>query len=319
MKKTKKLLPHSLFLIQPLMKWVCYSLLPCLAAATYFFGLRALALTAVVVLAGVVTEGLFTLRQGKPITSAVFVSALIFSLSLPPTLPFWMAVVGIVFGITFGKMVFGGFGYNVFNPAMVGRCFIYITFPVAMTNRWVQPLSRSHDDLLTWFPAIDAVSAATPLSSLSSGVSVPLRNLFMGSTAGSLGETCAPIIILGGIYILIKKAAPWRLAIACLIGGISMSIVLYTIGLAGAVPPLAALLSGSFLFGTFFVVTEPISGPKQKLSQWIYGGSIGALTILLRRYSNFPEGIMFAVLFMNMFAPLFDIGVTGWKHRGEAK
>ena len=310
-------IPRRLFLVQPMMIRVCYALIPCLAGAVYFFGLRALVLTAVVLFFGIATEGAFTLRQGKPISSAVFVSGLILALSLPPTTPFWIAIIGIVFGIVFGKMVFGGFGYNVFNPAMVGRCFIYIAFPIAMTNRWVEPVGGEYGGFITWFPPVDALTTATPLEVLRTGMDFPLVKLFMGNIPGSLGETCAWLVLLGGIYIIIKKSAPWRLAVSCLLGGASLSFVLGYAGISSIPDPLTSMLSGSFLFGAFFVVTEPISGPKTDAAQWIYGFIIGGLTIILRRYSNFSEGIMFAVLFMNMFVPAMDMAVKEWKKKGK--
>jgi len=313
----KGAIPEKLFLIQPMMIRVCYGLIPCLMASVYFFGLRSLVLTALVLVFGIASEGAFTLPRGKPITSAVFVSSLILGLSLPPTIPFWIAITGIVFGIVFGKMVFGGFGRNVFNPAMVGRCFIYITFPIAMTNRWVEPLGGKYGGFTEWFSPIDALTGATPLEVFRAGEDFPLARLFMGNTSGSLGETCAWLILLGGVYIIIKKSAPWRLAVSCLLGGVSFSFVLGHAGISLVPDPLFSMLSGSFLFGTFFVVTEPISGPKTEAAQWIYGFIIGGLTIVLRRYSNFSEGIMFAVLFMNMFVPVMDMAVREWKGRGK--
>jgi Na+-transporting NADH:ubiquinone oxidoreductase subunit B len=306
------------FFIQPLMIPVCYALLACLIASVYYFGLRSLVVTLVVLLFGIAAEGIFTLRQGRPITSAVLVSCLIFAMSLPPTIPFWMAAVGIVFGIVFGKMVFGGFGFNVFNPAMVGRCFIYITFPLSMTNRWVEPLADQYGGFMTWFPSVDALTTATPLQLVRQGNAVPLTKLFTGSISGSLGETCAWLIILGGIYIIIKKSAPWRLAVSCLLGGFLMSTALSAVEVSFVPDPLTYLFAGSFLFGTFFVVTEPVTGPKQKISQWIYGFLIGGLTIVLRRYSNFSEGMMFAVLFMNVFVPITDFWVVEWKQRRKS-
>ncbi len=306
----KPRLPKKLFLMQPMMIRVCYGLIPCLIGSVYFFGLRSLVLTALVLVFGVATEGVFTFPQGKPITSAAFVSCLILALSLPPTIPFWIATIGIVFGIVFGKMVFGGFGNNVFNPAMVGRCFIYITFPIAMTNRWVEPLWGRWGGFTEWFPPVDALTTATPLPVLKSGEDVPLQDLFMGNIPGSLGETSVWLILLGGIYIIVKKSAPWRLAVSCLLGGIVMSLVLRTLGIQGVPDPITSLLAGSFLFGAFFVVTEPISGPKTKAAQWIYGFIIGGLTIVLRRFSNFSAGIMFSVLFMNMFVPIMDTTVN---------
>jgi Na+-transporting NADH:ubiquinone oxidoreductase subunit B len=299
-------LPKELFLKQPIMIRVCYGLIPCLIGSVYFFGWRSLVLTVLVLLFGIAAEAAFTLPQGKPISSAVLVSSLILSLSLPPTTPFWIAIIGIVFGIIFGKMVFGGFGYNIFNPAMVGRCFIYISFPIAMTARWVEPFSGQHGGFTLWSPGVDALTQATPLAILKAGKSFPLEKLFVGNIPGSLGETAAWLILLGGIYIVATKAAQWRLVGSCLLGGIVLSFALWTSGIEGVADPLTTLMAGSFLFGAVFVVTEPISGPKTKAAQWIYGFIIGGLTIIIRRFSSFSAGIMFATLFMNMFVPIMD-------------
>lgn len=302
---TKKLLQ-----VQKVMLRVCYAMIPIVIASVYLFGWRSLVLIALVFVFGISTEALFTIRQGKPITSAVFVTCLIFSLSLPPTIPFWMALIGIVAGVALGKMVFGGFGQNIFNPAMVGRCFIYITFPVQMTNLWVQPMWGGLGGFARWSGFPDAVTQATPLQNLKLGISVPLQGLFIGNIPGSLGETSALLIILGGLYILYKKAASWRLALSCLLGGAILSGILHASGVGSIPSPLSTLLSGSFLFGTVFVVTEPISGAKTKMGQWIYGFMIGGLAVVLRGFSNFSEGIMFSVLIMNAFVPILDQTVS---------
>jgi Na+-transporting NADH:ubiquinone oxidoreductase subunit B len=298
--------PEKMLLKQPVMLRVCYALLPLVFASVYLFGWRSLAVVVVVLAFGIATEALFTFREGKPVTSAVFVTSLIFSLSLPPMSPFWMAVVGIVVGVALGKMVFGGFGQNVFNPAMVGRCFLYVTFPLEMTNQWAAPLWGGAAGFGKWSLSLDAVTQATPLVEGHKGISVPLEQLFLGNTAGSLGETSALLIIMGGIYLISKKAAPWRLAVSCLIGGILLSSLLHGLGVKGVPSALATLLSGSFLFGSVFVVTEPISGAKTPYGQWIYGFMVGGLTVVLRGFSNFPEGVMFSVLIMNAFVPLID-------------
>ena len=295
--------------MQKVMLRVCYALFPLVFASVYLFGWRSLVLVLVVLAFGIATEALFTLRQGKPITSAVFVTSLIFSLSLPPMIPFWMAVVGIVAGVGLGKMVFGGFGQNVFNPAMVGRCFLYVTFPIEMTNQWAGPVWRCPAGFGRWSVALDAVTQATPLVEWRKGISVPMEQLFLGNTAGSLGETSALLILLGGAYLMYTKAAPWRLAVSCLIGGILLSSVLHGFGATGVPSALATLLSGSFLFGSVFVVTEPVSGAKTQYGQWIYGFMVGGLTVVLRGFSNFPEGVMFSILIMNAFVPLIDQAV----------
>lgn len=282
---------------------------PLVLASIYIFGWRALILLALAFLFGILTEALFTFRQGKPITSAVFVTCMIFTLSLPPTIPLWMVIIGIIVGVALGKMVFGGFGQNVFNPAMVGRCFLYITFPVELTNTWIQPMWGGLAGFSRWSNSADAITQATPLVVLKKGASIPLGDLFFGNIPGSLGETSALLIVLGGIYIVYRKAASWRLAVSCLLGGSILSGSLHVLGFETVASPTSAILSGSFLFGCAFVVTEPISGAKTKAGQWIYGSMIGALTMTLRGFSNFSGGIMFSVLIMNAFVPILDQSV----------
>ena len=298
--------PDKLFLKQKVMLRVCYALIPLVFAAVYLFGWRSLVLLLIVTGVGIATEAAFTWNQGKPVTSAVLVTSLIFTLSLPPTTPFWMAVVGIVAGVALGKMVFGGFGRNVFNPAMMGRCFIYVTFPMELTNQWVDPILGGAAGFGRWSTLPDAATMATPMVALREGGEVALEKMFFGVTSGSLGETSALLIILGGIYLIYTKAASYRLALSCLGGGIILSGLLHALGVPTVPSPLLTLVSGSFLFGTVFVVTEPISGAKTNSGQWIYGFFIGALTIVLRGFSNFSEGIMFSVLIMNAFVPILD-------------
>lgn len=285
---------------------VVYALIPMVLASIYFFGWRSLVLTCVVLICGIGTEALFTFKQKKPVTSAVFVTCLIFSLSLPPTVPIWIAVIGIVTGVALGKMMFGGFGLNVFNPAMVGRCFIYITFPLQMTNQWIEPFREGLAGLSFWSGSIDALTSATPLRVLREGTALPWQDLVLGRTAGSLGETSAVLIIIGGLYIIYKKAASWRLALSCFLGGTICTLILRAAGLEQIPTLFSTLAAGSFLFGAFFVATEPVSGAKTKLGQWIYGLMIGILIVVLRGFSNFSEGVMFSVLIMNAFAPLLD-------------
>lgn len=303
--------PDKLFLKQKVMLKVCYALSPLVVASIYLFGWRSLALLAVVFVFGIASEAIFVFKQEKPVTSAVFVTCLIFCLSLPPLVPFWMAVIGIVAGVAIGKMAFGGFGQNTFNPAMVGRCFIYITFPTQMTNEWIEPLWGGAGGFAGWFSGPDAFTQATPMVLLKEGEPVLLGRLFFGNTSGSLGETSVLLILLGGVYLIYTGAASYRLAGSCLLGGIVLSGVLHTLGVPNIPSPVMTLISGSFLFGSVFVVTEPVSGPKTKAGQWIYGFMIGGLTVVLRGFSNFSEGFMFSVLLMNAFVPVMDRAVRG--------
>ena len=311
-------IPARKFLIQKVMLRVCYGLTPLVLASVYLFGWRALALLAVVLACGVAAEALFAFRNGQPVTSAVLVTGLIFFLSLPPTIPFWMAAVGIVAGVCFGKMVFGGFGMNTFNPAMVGRCFIYVTFPIQMTGQWAAPAAGPLGGLAAWTVSVDAVTQATPLVALKHGGAVPWLDLFLGNVSGSLGETSALLIILSGLYLVYTKAASWRLAGSFLLGGLIVSGLHQALGSSATLAPIPTLLSGSFLFGCAFVITEPITGPKTQPAQWFYGLTAGALVVVLRAYSNFAEGVMFAVLLVNSFAPLMDHAVRAWQARKGA-
>lgn len=312
-------LPKKFILWQKPMLSVSYALMPLLFASIYFFGWRSLALTGTVLFFGIITEALFTYSQGKPVTSAVFVTGLIFTLSLPPTIPFWMAIIGIVAGVTMGKMMFGGFGQNVFNPAMVGRCFIYITFPLQMTNNWAEPMRGGWGGFAHWSAPLDTVSRATPLVGLRQGDLIAWEDLFLGHTSGSLGETSAVLILIGGLFIIAMKTASWRLALSCLLSGIFCSGILSFAGFETIPSPHMTLLAGSFLFGSFFVVTEPVSGAKTKPGQWIYGGMTGALIVVLRGFSNFSEGVMFSVLIMNSFVPILDLAVRHLQMRKKAK
>ena len=294
---------------------VCEALAPVAIFSIYLFGWRALLLLLVVTVFGVATEAIFLLPKKKPVTSAVFVTCLIFTLSLPPAVPFWIAAIGIIVGVGLGKMVFGGFGRNIFNPAMVGRCFIYVCFPVQLTSGWLVPFASGWRGFGGYSPGAGAITSATPLVALKQGMAVPFHKLFFGFTSGCLGETCGLLIIAGGIYILWRKAASWKLTLSCLAGGLLFSLILDAPTLGLSVSLLRTLFAGAFLFGSVFVVTEPVTAPNTEIGKWVYGAAIGALAVTLRAYSNFPEGVMFAVLILNAFVPLMDKGFKGLQMR----
>jgi Na+-transporting NADH:ubiquinone oxidoreductase subunit B len=307
--------PAKKLQVQKGMVAVLYALLPCLFFSVYLFGWRSLAIVAVTLLFGFATEALFTFREGRPVTSAVFVTSLILALSLPPTIPLWMCALGAVVAVGLGKMAFGGMGRNIFNPAMVGRCFLYVSFPLHMTNRWTEPIPGGAGGFGSWTAPPDGVSGASPLALLRGEGEVAGLDLLFGFTGGSLGETSALVIILGGAWLIYRKVASWRIVFSCLGGGLAVSILFRLLGDPGLPTSPETLLAGSFLFGAAFVATEPISAARTKEGQWVYGFAIGVLTVLLRLFSNFPEGIMFSVLLMNAFAPLLDLGVGRLKSR----
>jgi Na+-transporting NADH:ubiquinone oxidoreductase subunit B len=303
----------------PMLK-VVYALIPLGLAAVYYFGWRFLLVLAVVTATGVLSEYFLARAYGMKLTSSVLVTSFLFSLSLPPTVPVWIAIVGIVFGVVFGKMVFGGFGKNIFNPAISGRAFIYISFGVPLTGRFVDPVSTGAARGFTaWMPSIDTASSASPLVQQLEGEFFSLADLFLGNIRGSFGETSALLILIGGIYIVWKKAANWRFIIASAGAFLVTDAALYYAGVSGVLQPLYALFSGSFLFAAVFMVTDPVSASQTTdLGRWIYGAVIGALTVLIRVFAGWPEGVTFAILFGNMFAPLIDYLIKEQKNKNKA-
>ena len=298
------------------MNKVLYALAPAIAASIYFFGWRALILILVSNAAALLCEYAFARHYREQVTSAVFVSATLFAMSLPPAIPFWMAVVGIAFGIGFAKMAFGGFGKNIFNPAIAGRAFIYVNFSTPMTGRWFEPFQGGWGGLSHY--SVDAVCNATPMQILKTGGHVPLENLLLGNTAGCLGETAAVLLLVGGLYLMFNKTANYRLSVSCLAAALLLQSILHYAGVDNAMPPIQATLSGGFILAALFMVTDPVSAPKTNPGRWIYGILIGVLTVVIRTFSVWAEGAMFAILLGNMFAPLIDQCVEHFK-RGAGK
>jgi Na+-transporting NADH:ubiquinone oxidoreductase subunit B len=226
-----------------------------------------------------------------------------------------MAAVGIAFGITFGKMVFGGFGKNVFNPAITARAFVYVSFGVPMTAEFIAPAGLFPGGFGTWLSQADVVSSATPLITGDSS----LVNLFLGLVPGSFGETSALLVLIGGIYIIWKKAANWRLTVSSIVVFLLLQTVFWAVGIDGVHNPLYSLLSGSFLLGAFFMITDPVSSSQStNIGRWIYGGLFGLITVLIRVFANWAEGVTFAILFANMFAPLIDYMIKEQKKKKAA-
>lgn len=311
---------------QPPMKRVLYALTPAALASVWFFGWRSLVVIAVVVLAGFLTEYIFGRFTKQGVTSSIFVTSLLFALSVPPSIPLWIAVVGVVFGVVFGKMAFGGFGRNVFNPALVGRVFVYVSFAGPMTTRWWDP-ATSPSSFLS-LPAgaggfaryaADATSSATPLGALASGERVDLPSLFWGNVSGCIGETSAFLLALGGLYIVWKKAANWRIVLPSFAAFLILESILWLAGIPTAAEPLSALLSGGVILGLFFMATDPVSAAQTNGGRWIYGALVGALVVLIRVFSAWPEGTMFAILLGNSFAPIVDYLVRRRQDAAKAR
>ncbi len=249
------------------------------------------------------TEYLFIRKKtnGK-VSMAVFVTGTLLAMTLPPTIPLWIAGVGAVIAVAFGKMVFGGFGMNVFNPAIVGRTFIYVSFPQQMTIDWVKPFTSLPGGFVNYLNGIDMKTSATILSSkLGQTSEFSLWNAFTGLIPGSIGETSALLILIGAIYLIITKTAKWQPMLATLVSLYIFNIIFY-----GFNDALFYVLSGGALFGIVYMVTDPVSQAKTKPGLWIYGILIGFLTVFIRKFSLFSEGFMFAILLANTFMPIIE-------------
>jgi len=291
--------PHlqSRWTTKQIMWFVVLALVPSVVSAVVFFGFAQLLVLATAVLFAVGTEALIQYLLKKPIAvsdGSAVITGLLLGLVLPPHFSLFFTALGAVFAIGVGKMLFGGLGYNIFNPALVGRAFLQATFPVAITS-WTIPHF-----------AVDSVSKATPLAAMKfDGVATAITPLFYGNVGGSLGETSAVAVLIGGIFLLVTGVANWRIPAAMIVGVVVFGGGLWL--LDSTYPnPVFHIFAGSFLFGAMFMATDYVSSPITGLGMWIYGLGISLVLILIRVFGGLPEGVMYAILFMNAFVPLIN-------------
>jgi Na+-translocating ferredoxin:NAD+ oxidoreductase subunit D len=290
---------------------VVATLLPVVAAACWFFGLSALLVVSAAVAGAVVTERLSgprsTLRDGSAL-----ITGLMLGLILPPGFPLWMAFAGGAVAIGFGKIIFGGLGQNVFNPALVGRAFLQAAFPAAITT-WpareggLLALRGDNFALPLMSPRVDAVTEATPLGLMKfEQTGTELTALLFGNTGGSLGETSALLILLCGAYLAWKRYLDWRIPVSIFATVAALSGILWTIDPARYADPLFMLLSGGLVFGAVYMATDMVTSPVTRAGSWIFGAGIGALVVLIRTWGGLPEGVMYAILLMNALVPFIN-------------
>lgn len=284
---------------------VVLAVMPATVASIYFYGWRALAMIVVSYVAGGIAEVTFTLVRKEEITEGFLVTGILFPLILPPNTPLWMVAVGIIVGVILGKEIFGGTGYNIFNPALVGRVFLTITFPVTMSSDWLQPLTGGWAGFTRY--GVDTITSATPLGTFANeGTLVSLRELFLGTVPGCLGETSALLIIAGGIFLMLTRVADWRIPFSYLGSVLLFSLLGTYLWPSQVAPPIFQLLAGGLLFGAMYMATDPVSAPTTKAARWVYGVFLGVLTVSIRTFSGYAEGVMFSILLINMFSPLLD-------------
>lgn len=303
--------------IKRFMTMVIIALVPATVASVYFWGLRMLTVIAVSYIFGGLVEVAFAIVRKKEIHEGFLVTGLIFPLILPPTVPLWVVAVGVVFGVLFGKEVFGGTGRNIFNPAIVGRIFLSVAFPKLMSSNWQMPFTSGLGGFLHYQNNIDAVASATPLALLKNqGIATPYINMLFGQSTGCIGETFRIGLIIGGLFLVFTRIIDWRIPLTYL------STILVFSGLNNYIfhnnniaPPVFQLLSGGLLLGAFFMATDPVTSPFTKIGRWIQGVLLGLLTVLIRSFSGYVEGVMFSILLLNVFSPLIDTLVLNIRYR----
>ena len=293
---------HSKNSTQKIMLDVLISLLPATIAGVVIFGLQALLVIAVCVAVSVLAEFVFNKIVKKPLTISdlsAAVTGLLLALNLPANIPLWQAAVGSLFAIVIVKCIFGGIGRNVVNPAITGRVFMLIAFTSMTTAA---------------FP-VDATAGATPLAEIANGSEVVLTDLLLGNVGGSIGETCKVALLIGGVYLLIRRVITWHIPVSFIGTALLFTLAVHEFDFMLA---LSLVLSGGLILGAVFMATDYVTSPTTPLGKIIFGIGAGLITVLIREWGIYPEGVSFAILIMNILNPYIDM-LTARKLFGGAK
>ncbi len=318
---------HSGRSVPVIMRNVVYSMLPICAFSVWQYGLSALALLLTVTAACLLTERLLNRASAQPNTLndwSAAITGILLALTLPPAFPLWMGVVSGFVAIAIGKALFGGLGYNVFNPALVGRAFVQAAFPVAITT-WVPAFATQRfselvpstltaplmmpPDVTAWIKqqSVDAFTGATPLARWKfENVAVSANDLLSGAATASTGETSAILILLCGLYLAARKFMDWRIPVAVLASAAATAWLFQLYDPAHYPSPLFVLLSGGLVLGAVFMATDMATSPVTPLGVWIYGAVIGVVTMMIRYFGGLTEGVMYAILLGNALTPFID-------------
>lgn len=305
--------------VSKIMWTVVACLMPPLILSVFVFGFQTLIITLVSVLSCVGTEYVSNRCLGRPTDTikdgSAVITGLLLAYIVPPGVPYWMPILGGVMAIYVTKVLMGGLGYNMFNPALIGRAFLVATYPVAMTSAWLPPI-RDAAVFKYMEAGVDAVTTATPLYILKhygmaevierfGSLSVIYRDFLLGWRPGCIAETSAVVLIIGGVYLIYKKYITWHIPVSVIV---SVAFLTWVFGgeklFTGN--PLLAILSGGVILGAFFMATDYVTSPTQITGKLIFGAGIGALTVLIRLKGGYPEGVCYAILLMNPLTPAFD-------------
>ena len=300
---------HEGISIKSVMFKVNLALVPALLLGILQFGMPALFLVVTTVISALLCEiiamKLNPRAQGEINDGAAILTALILAMSLPPHAPLWLGALGAAFAIFFGKQVYGGLGQNLFNPAMLARVVLLISFPVEMT-KWITP-SAFYDGV--WYKmGVDGVSGATTLGLTKEGAESHFHWLshVLGTSTGSLGETSAMLMLLGGIWLIHQQVFTWHVPVATLLGCLLPGTAMWFADPVAVPEPLAQLTSGGLLMCAFFIATDPVTTPTSNRGKLMFGAGAGFLIFVIRTFGNFPEGVAFSILIMNAVTPLID-------------
>jgi len=304
--------------VERIMWTVVACLVPPLILSIFIFGFQTLIITLISVGSCVAAEAVSQKLLRRPVTikdGSAVITGMLLAYIIPPGIPYWMPILGAVMSIYVAKHLLGGIGFNIFNPALIGRAFMVATFPVAMTSTWLTPL-REVSLFRYMGSGVDAVSTATPLYVLKhygigaviekfGSLSVIYRDFFIGWRPGCIGETSALLLLIGGVYLLYKRYITWHIPVSVIV-----SVAFFTWVFGGeewfSGNPLLAVLSGGVILGAFFMATDYVTSPSQVPGKLIFGAGIGALTVLIRLKGGYPEGVCYAILLMNPLTPALE-------------
>ncbi|MDR3013350.1 MAG: RnfABCDGE type electron transport complex subunit D [Chitinispirillales bacterium] len=330
--------PHvrSSLSVKMIMLVVIIAMVPSLVTSIVFFGINAALVTAVCIVAAVGAEygANLLLKRGQTIGDlSAIVTGMLVAFNLPPSIPLWIAAIGSVFAIVVAKMVFGGLGCNFINPALAGRAFLMASYPAQMTS-FSTPNFGSISGLTdaASSSAVDAISSATPLTAIqnafadgsyvASDFATALKNLFYGSVGGCVGETSALALLIGGVFLIAIKAVDIRIPAAFILTTFALFWLTNGTGtyftVDSIITPTFHILAGGLFLGAFFMATDPVTSPITPRGRLIFGVGCGALTFVIRKYGGYPEGVSYAILLMNLVAPLIE-RYTRPKIYGEVK
>ena len=295
----------------PVIMWnVVGSLVPIIIASAWFFGISALLVIGAATLGAVGTEAAFG-RRKSTLDGSAAITGLLLGLTLPAGLPLWIAFLGGAFGIGLGKIVFGGLGYNIFNPALLARAFLMAAFPSALTT-WPAmggsffQLRGDNFALPLMRPDLDFITGATPLGLMKfEGTSTEIRELMIGSTSGSVGETAGILILICGGYLALRRFLDWRIPASIFLTVAVLSAAIRMIK-PDAPGPMFMLFSGGLMLGAVYMATDLVTSPITKKGRWIFGAGIGVIVVVIRLWGGLPEAVMYSILLMNAMVPFIN-------------